>query len=329
MKARLAPFLVLIEARYAPLLFAVSPQAYAVYLWLFPHQYTATGEFFAILGGIGYEAIYVGAIAWAEEGRWSFWTWATATCALLFSMVVAYYVYRDEGWWSWLHSGFPLVAFTYTMNMHVMQSPKGKAVAIVNPPVSQPQHPDNENLHSIDKPSTHVVHPQRSLAGYVYILRSSDNCYKIGRAQDVQNRMRNIAGSVPFKVELVHAIKTSNMVRLEIGFHRAYEAAGKRLNGEWFRLNDEDVAFLQSLGDMIDQDAIENAIEIASVLAGPPPASYTKADPLTDKKTLAVQMRKERKPWREIADTVGMAPSTVRAWVRNSAKNGVHDEVSG
>lgn len=118
MRARLAPFLMLLEARYAPLLFAVAPQAYAVYLWLLPHPYDGTGEFFAVMGGIGYEFIYVGAIAWAEEGRWSLWTWATAVIALLFSMAVAYYVYRSQGDWAWLHAGFPLVAFGYTMNMH-------------------------------------------------------------------------------------------------------------------------------------------------------------------------------------------------------------------
>jgi hypothetical protein len=118
MKERLAPFLILLEARYAPLLFAVAPQAYAVYLWLFPHPYDGFGEFFAVMGGIGYEAIYVGAIAWAEEERWSFWTWGTAVIALLFSMAVAYYVYRSQGAWAWLHTGFPLVAFGYTMNMH-------------------------------------------------------------------------------------------------------------------------------------------------------------------------------------------------------------------
>lgn len=118
MKARLAPFLILLEARYAPLLFAVAPQAYAVYLWLFPQPYSLIGEVFAVMGGIGYEAIYVGAIAWAEEERWSFWTWGTAVIALLFSMAVAYYVYREQGAWAWLHAGFPLVAFGYTMNMH-------------------------------------------------------------------------------------------------------------------------------------------------------------------------------------------------------------------
>lgn len=129
MKQRFAPFLVLLEARYAPLLFAVAPQAYAVYLWLFPHPYDVWGELFAVMGAIGYEFVYVGAIAWAEEDRSSVWTWATATVALIFSVVVAYYVYREQGEWAWLHAGFPLVAFTYTLNMYSKRPPAGISTA--------------------------------------------------------------------------------------------------------------------------------------------------------------------------------------------------------
>ena len=120
MKQRLAPFLVLLEARYAPLLFAVAPQAYAVYLWLFPHPYDGWGEIFAVIGAIGYEAVYVGAIAWAEEGRAGLWTWLTAAAALVFSIAVAVYVYLPQGWWAALHAGFPIVAFCYTMQLHRM-----------------------------------------------------------------------------------------------------------------------------------------------------------------------------------------------------------------
>lgn len=145
MKERLAPFLMLLEARYAPLLFAVAPQAYAVYLWLMPQPYNGTGEFFAVMGGIGFEFIYVGAIAWAEEGRWSVWTWLTALIALVFSMAVAYYVYRYQDGWAWLHAGFPLVAFGYTMNMHAPRraisviAPESTTTALVIPALSKRQ----------------------------------------------------------------------------------------------------------------------------------------------------------------------------------------------
>lgn len=136
MKHRLAPFLVLLEARYAPLLFAVAPQAYAVYLWLWRGSDASSASFwFAIMGALGYELVYVGAIAWAEEGRSSVWTWATASVALLFSVAVAYYVYSAQGPWAWLHAGFPLVAFAYTLNMHT-QPKRSQAV-----PQAVPQAP--------------------------------------------------------------------------------------------------------------------------------------------------------------------------------------------
>lgn len=139
MRQRLAPFLVLLEARYAPLLFAVAPQAYAVYLWLWRGSDSSSASFwFAIMGALGYELVYVGAIAWAEEGRSSVWTWMTATVALLFSVAVAYYVYSAQGAWAWLHAGFPLVAFAYTLNMHTQPKrsqaqPQGQALALAVP----------------------------------------------------------------------------------------------------------------------------------------------------------------------------------------------------
>lgn len=118
-KVRLAPFLVLLEARYAPLLFAVAPQSYNVYLWLYNNSDRSLASFwFAVIGALGYESIYVGAIAWAEEGDAGWWTWGTAGIALLFSVAVAVFVHIEQGYWSLLHAGFPLVSFCYTMQLH-------------------------------------------------------------------------------------------------------------------------------------------------------------------------------------------------------------------
>lgn len=119
LKRRLSPFLALLDTRYLPLLFAVLPQAYAVYLWLWlGSNGSAEAHFFAIAGGIGYEFIYVGAIAWAEEQRRTRWTQGTAVAALLFAVAIAVYVYRDQGAAAILHAGYPIVAFCYTMATH-------------------------------------------------------------------------------------------------------------------------------------------------------------------------------------------------------------------
>lgn len=121
----------LFTPRDIPLLFVVLPQAYTVALWQWQGSGAQTligtgwqlGAWvalaFAILGGIGYEAIYVGAVAWARKitgNRWAhFWAFLTAVFALGFSVGVAVYVYRAQGSAAWLHAGFPLVAFFYTV----------------------------------------------------------------------------------------------------------------------------------------------------------------------------------------------------------------------
>jgi hypothetical protein len=120
---RIAPFLALLEARYLPLLLAVAHQAYTMHLWLWhgsDKSYPAL--FFSIIGALGYESIYVGAIAWTVEGRTSPWTWVTSTAALIFSVAVAVYVYWDmQGYAALLHAGFPIVGFCYTMALHSQQ----------------------------------------------------------------------------------------------------------------------------------------------------------------------------------------------------------------
>lgn len=109
----------LLDIRYLPLLFAAAPQSYAVYLWQWHGSDLSTAAFvFAVLGALGYETIYVGAIAWTEDGRLGWGATITATVALLFSVAVAVFVHRAQGWASLLHAGFPIVAYAYTLHMH-------------------------------------------------------------------------------------------------------------------------------------------------------------------------------------------------------------------
>jgi len=119
----------LFTPRDLPLLFVVLPQAYVVGLWQWESSGYSTSEawgvaawvalFFAILGGIGYEAIYVGSLAWARKlhnARGAHgWAFATALLALVFSVGVAVYQYRAQGTAAWLHAGLPIVGFFYTV----------------------------------------------------------------------------------------------------------------------------------------------------------------------------------------------------------------------
>lgn len=158
---RVAPFLALLEARYAPLLCAVAPQSYAVFLWLWEGSNATWAAFiFSILGALGYEAVYVGAIAWTLEGRKSRWTWATSLVALGFSVLVAGYVYFDtQGWWALLHSGFPLVGFCYTMALHSQQE-QARQDAVESPqPVTLPIAPPAPAPLPAPQPAIKVAAP--------------------------------------------------------------------------------------------------------------------------------------------------------------------------
>jgi hypothetical protein len=82
--------------------------------------------------------------------------------------------------------------------------------------------------------------------GYVYVLRSSTGAYKIGLARNPQNRLETFTVKLPFEVEYDTLIKTDDMRRLEAELHARY--AHKRINGEWFTLDADDLEELRAMG---------------------------------------------------------------------------------
>lgn len=81
--------------------------------------------------------------------------------------------------------------------------------------------------------------------GYVYLLQSPTGAYKIGRTINPANRLKTFTVKLPFEVEYICTIKTPDMVALEQELHARF--ASKRINGEWFALNDEDIAYIKGL----------------------------------------------------------------------------------
>jgi Meiotically up-regulated gene 113 len=78
--------------------------------------------------------------------------------------------------------------------------------------------------------------------GHVYLALmrvGREKRYKIGKANLVEQRTRQVAVSLPEELELIHAITTDDAYGIEGYWHRRF--ADKRRGGEWFELNAADV----------------------------------------------------------------------------------------
>lgn len=90
--------------------------------------------------------------------------------------------------------------------------------------------------------STHqpknIPKKEKDWSGFVYVLHCN-GVYKIGLSKDVSQRITEIQPVMPYPVTVVFVIETIDMRALEIQLHEQY--AGKRLNGEWFALTEQDI----------------------------------------------------------------------------------------
>lgn len=80
-------------------------------------------------------------------------------------------------------------------------------------------------------------------AGHVYVIRSPYG-YKIGKTRTLRDRTRLFAVKLPFPIEIVMTGWFADYSVAERHLHRQF--AGKRLEGEWFDLNDSDLKLLRT-----------------------------------------------------------------------------------
>ena len=76
--------------------------------------------------------------------------------------------------------------------------------------------------------------------GCVYLIREVEKGrIKIGKSKNVEKRLNYFSVALPFQIEEVHFIATKNYDELERHLHKKF--ARKRVNGEWFELNENDI----------------------------------------------------------------------------------------
>lgn len=84
--------------------------------------------------------------------------------------------------------------------------------------------------------------------GYVYLLKAEgplEGYYKIGRTRNIPKRMGFIKLQLPCAVSLVHIESVPDTTLAEAFLHSFF--ADLRVNGEWFELQEEDIAAFRVL----------------------------------------------------------------------------------
>ena len=95
-------------------------------------------------------------------------------------------------------------------------------------PIASEKAPDEE--------STATSSPQE--LGFVYLIKAG-RYHKIGRSNAAGRREYELAIQLPEKPKTLHVIRTDDAVGIEAYWHN--RSSGKRKNGEWFQLTQEDV----------------------------------------------------------------------------------------
>ena len=80
--------------------------------------------------------------------------------------------------------------------------------------------------------------------GYIYIIKSEYG-YKIGLSKHIKDRLKLFGVKLPFPIEVVGYHKVGNMHKMELHIHKLYKS--KRLNGEWFTLDEKDLVDISTI----------------------------------------------------------------------------------
>lgn len=83
--------------------------------------------------------------------------------------------------------------------------------------------------------------------GFVYVIKGMAQ-YKIGKARNIQDRLKQLSTGHESKLSVVHSIPSNAMGKAEAMLHAHF--ANKRGQGEWFNLDELDLNYLKSIARM-------------------------------------------------------------------------------
>ena len=101
------------------------------------------------------------------------------------------------------------------------------------------------NFRKLGHVARQICGQQYEKAGYVYVIRADTGHYKIGRTNNIPNRMRLFAVKLPFDFEVITYFPCEDMYEAESHLHQFF--SGQRTNGEWFNLNPGNIEALKAV----------------------------------------------------------------------------------
>lgn len=97
-------------------------------------------------------------------------------------------------------------------------------------------------------PDFELDDPKRtSVWGWIYFIMAENGLVKIGRSDNIVKRYGELRSMSPVKLELFHAVTTSNCINAEAWLHAQF--AIRRDHGEWFNISAEDLEWAKTLSD--------------------------------------------------------------------------------
>jgi hypothetical protein len=91
-----------------------------------------------------------------------------------------------------------------------------------------------------------IAHEPRFI--YIFTANEFDGAYKIGLTNDIERRLADMQTGCPFLLIPIKVYKVDNPTAIEIMLHSFFKK--KRIRGEWFRLTDIDISYIdEALSD--------------------------------------------------------------------------------
>lgn len=99
----------------------------------------------------------------------------------------------------------------------------------------------------LEKERQAQLYEANQLFGYVYLMRSGNGYHKIGISKKVENRLGGLKRQFPVLIEVIHCFACHDYRKVEKDLHQKFST--KRIEYEWFELDENDVQWIASLQD--------------------------------------------------------------------------------